>query len=583
MIEIEVGRAIARFLSAQLTADGLPLCGGVFTIFGHGNVGGLGPALFEAQDDLPVYPGHNEQGMAHAATAFAKASRRRRFMACTTSIGPGATNLVTAAATAHVNRLPLLLLPADVFANRQPDPVLQQVEDFCDARVSANECLRPVSRYFDRIERAEQLPAVLLRAMQTLMDPAGTGPVTLALPQDVQTETLTVDVSFFAPRRWSIRRPGPDERELQEVLRILSSAKRPLVIAGGGVKYSEAEDVLSTLALRRGWPVAETQAGKGSLADSHPCVVGGLGVTGTAAANQLAAEADVIIALGTRLSDFTTASRTLFSEDANLVAINVAPLDAHKHGAVPLVADLRAALERVDTALPAEIQPWAKFDELKAAWSQDVETVTAFGEGAPSDAQVIGVVQKWATPATTIVAAAGGLPGELHKLWRASGPDAYHLEYGYSCMGYELAGALGVKLAQPEREVVALLGDGSYLMLNSEIATAVAEAQGFIAVVLDNGGFGCIHRLQQGTGGGEFRNLRHHTVDIRRHAQSLGAVAVKANNLDELKSALDTARADAGVVTVIVIETDPAQSTAAGGAPWTVPMVQTSSDKRGSS
>ncbi len=585
-IRLTMAQALVRVLAAQRTmVDGaeLPLFAGVWAIFGHGNVAAMGEALHAAGDSLPTYRGHNEQAMAHAAVAYAKTMRRRRMMACTSSIGPGATNMVTAAAVAHVNRLPVLFLPGDVFAGRRPDPVLQQVEDFGDGTVSANDCFRPVSRYFDRITRPEQLLAALPRALAVLTDPAECGPVTLALCQDVQAEAFDYPVSFFAPRLWQPRRVQPDSDELAAAVRLLRNAKAPLVIAGGGVLYSEAGPALAEFATKHHVPVAETQAGKGSLPYGHACNLGAIGVTGSAAANAAAEAADVILAVGTRLADFTTGSWALFRNPGRaLIGLNVQPFDAGKHFAAPLIADARAGLAAVSAALGAHRASgdWAA---AKADWNGAVRAVTAAGNTElPSDAQVIGAVQRAASADAIVVAAAGGVPGELHKLWQASGPGSYHLEYGYSCMGYEIAGAVGVKLAAPEREVFVLLGDGSWLMMNSEIATSVMLGLKLVVVLLDNGGYGCIDRLQRATGGAGFNNLladaRHHvlpSMDFCAQAAGLGAIAVQATGIAELEAALAVAR-DADRTTVVVIRTDPRVRTEAGGHWWDVGVPEVS-------
>jgi 3D-(3,5/4)-trihydroxycyclohexane-1,2-dione acylhydrolase (decyclizing) len=584
-----MAQALVRAMTSQWTLiDGerRRLFAGVWAIFGHGNVAALGEALYAAREALPTLRAHNEQAMGHAAVAFAKATYRRRMMACTTSIGPGATNLATAAAVAHVNRLPLLLLPGDVFATRAPDPVLQQVEDFGDGLVTANDCLRPLSRYFDRITRPEQLIAAFNRSMQVLTDPADCGPVTLALCQDVQAEAIRWPASFFEDRLWNPRRTPPDEYELAEAAQVLRAARRPLVVCGGGVLYSEAAAQLRDFCDRHAVPLAETQAGKSALPGSHPLNLGGIGVTGTAAANALAAEADVILAVGTRLQDFTTGSGTLFrAKGHKVVGLNVQPFDAYKHGALPLVADAREGLRRLSDALADWRAPRAWGEQAQAArrdWQRTAQSFTAAGRHArPSDAQVIGAVQDAARDSDIIVGAAGGLPGELHRHWQAERPGGYHLEYGYSCMGYEIAGALGVKLAQPEREVIVMVGDGSYLMLNSEIATSVRLGVKLIVVLLDNGGFGCIERLQEATGNASFNNLRTASdgararLDLVAHARSLGAHAHHVQSLTALTGVLATAR-QADRTSVLVIETDPAASTTAGGHWWDVAVPEVS-------
>ena len=579
-IRLTTAQAVVRFLAAQRTEiDGaeVPLFAGVWAIFGHGNVAALGDALHAARDELPTYRAHNEQAMAHAAIAFAKANRRRRMMACTTSIGPGATNMVTAAAAAHVNRLPVLLLPGDVFATRRPDPVLQQVEDFGDPTVSANDCLRPVARFWDRITRPEQVLASLPAALAVLTDPAACGPAVLALPQDVQAMAFDCPESFLEPRLRRFRRIGPDEAELSAAAAVLRGAERPLIVAGGGVHYALATETLAAFAERHGIPVAETQAGKGALAWDHPCQVGAIGVTGATAANALAADADVVLCVGTRLSDFTTASRTLFRHPAvRLVQVNVQPFDAGKHGALPLVADAGRGLDALDEALGGWRAPagWtSRARALAAEWNATVDRVTRpTNAPRPTDAQVLGAASRAAGPRDVVVCAAGGMPGELHKLWRTQESGGYHLEYGYSTMGYEIAGGIGVKLADPSREVIVVVGDGSYLMMNSEIATSVRLGLKLIVIVADNGGFGCIDRLQRACGGDAFNNLFPEgtpAVDFAAHAASLGAVAEKAAGIAELEAALARARV-AERTSVIVIETDPTVGTNEGGAWWDV-------------
>ncbi len=588
-VRLTMAQALVRYLCAQVCEDGeTPLFAGVFAIFGHGNVAGLGEALYGARENLPTYRPHNEQAMAHAAIAFAKANNRRRMMACTTSIGPGATNMVTAAALAHVNRLPVLLLPGDVFASRRPDPVLQQIEDFGDPTVTVNDCFRPVSRYWDRINRPDQLLASLPAALDVLTDPASCGPATLALPQDVQAEAHDYPESFFRRRIRRIRRPGPDQDELADAAERLAAAEKPLIVAGGGVHYALACEALAGFAEGHGIPVAETQAGKGALPWDHACAVGAIGVTGSSAANALAADADVVLAVGTRLSDFTTASRSLFRNPAMvLIGLNVARFDAAKHGAMPLVADARAGLEALDARLGDRRAPaaWSeKARGLTAEWNAAVDRITAPSNAPlPSDAQVLGAVNRASGPKDVVVCAAGGLPGELHKLWRARDHKGYHLEYGYSCMGYEIAGGLGVKMALPEREVFVLVGDGSYLMMNSEIATSVLLGRKLVMVVLDNRGFGCIDRLQRATGGASFNNLFEAgpEIDFAAHAASLGAEAEKVGGIAELEAAIERAKG-ASKTYVIVIETDPKVMTTEGGAWWdvTVPEVTARAEVR---
>jgi 3D-(3,5/4)-trihydroxycyclohexane-1,2-dione acylhydrolase (decyclizing) len=588
-VRLTMSQALARFLARQMTEfEGrkMPLFAGVWAIFGHGNVAGFGEALYGVRGELPTLRAHNEQAMVHAAVAFAKAMRRRRMMACTTSIGPGALNMVTGAAVAHVDRLPVLLLPGDIFANRKPDPVLQQVEDFADGTVSANDCFRPVSRYFDRISRPEQLISALNRAMAVLTDPAECGPVTLGLCQDVQAEAFDYPESFFAETLWVPRRLRPDENELARAVGVLRQAKKPVIISGGGVLYSEASPTLAAFAERHGVPVVETQAGKSSLPFTHPLNMGSVGVTGTSAANTLCEEADVVLAVGTRLQDFTTGSWALFkNSDKKLIGLNVQAFDATKHRALPLIADARVGLEEISSNLGNYRAPASWTTAAQNAfrrWMKDADAVTAATNAVPSDAQVIGAVQRALGRDISMLCASGGLPGELHKLWQASYPSSYHLEYGFSCMGYEIAGGLGMKMAQPDREVVVMVGDGSYLMMNSEIATSVMLGAKLLIVVVDNRGFGCINRLQKATGGARFNNLfvdsRHEVlpeIDFAAHARSLGAIAQKVSSISDLERALREARAN-DRTTVLVIDTDPMVSTEAGGHWWDVAVPEVS-------
>ncbi|HEX8302706.1 3D-(3,5/4)-trihydroxycyclohexane-1,2-dione acylhydrolase (decyclizing) [Sphingomonas sp.] len=586
-VRLTMAQALTRYLAAQSVKIGgatVPYFGGVWAIFGHGNVAGMGEALAGMTGELPTYRAHNEQGMAHAAIAFAKQSRRQRAMACTSSIGPGATNMVTAAALAHVNRLPVLFLPGDVYATRRPDPVLQQIEDFADATVSANDCFKPVSRYFDRITRPEQILDALPRAMAALTDPAACGPVTLCLCQDVQAEAFDYPDSFFAAKTWSQRRVRPDKGELAALAEAIRHAKAPLIVAGGGVMYSRAEGALAALAARTGIPVAETQAGKGALAWDHPQALGSIGVTGTSAANAAAEAADLVIGLGTRLQDFTTGSRTLFA-GKRLFQVNVAQHDAGKHAAEPVLGDARAVLEELGDALGdwGVSSDWRDANAAAVgAWNAVWDAATAAGNAVPSDAQVIGAVWRQAGEDATVVCAAGGLPGELHKLWRSHRPGGYHVEYGFSCMGYEVAGGLGVKMAEPERDVYVMVGDGSYLMLNSELATSAMLGRKITVILLDNRGYGCINRLQQGTGGRPFNNLladsAHEAlpeIDFAAHARSLGAAAEKVSGIGELEAALVRAKASPKSY-VVVIDTDPMITTEAGGHWWDVAVPEIS-------
>jgi 3D-(3,5/4)-trihydroxycyclohexane-1,2-dione acylhydrolase (decyclizing) len=590
-VRLTAAQALVRWLAALRVEGGERLFGGVWAIFGHGNVAGIGEALYAHRDALPTYRAHNEQAMAHAAIAYAKAHMRRRMMACTTSIGPGATNMVTAAALAHVNRLPVLLLPGDIFVSRAPDPVLQQVEDFHDGGASANDCFKPVSRYFDRIVHPAQLLTALPRALHVLTDAALCGPVTLAMPQDVQTMAYDWPEAFFAPPTVRFAAPGPVDEELADAVAILRGAKKPMVVAGGGTLYSLATEALTRFVEAHGVPVAETQGGKGSLAWDHALQAGAVGVTGSPAANALAHDADVVLAVGTRLQDFTTGSHTLFPH-AKLVSLNVNGFDALKWRGATLRADARKGLEALSDALVGwrADRAWTERANGEAKrWQQDLLRVTRGKGGAlPNDGEVVGAVQRSAQDSPSndiVVCAAGTLPGELHKLWRTSTPGGYHVEYGYSCMGYEIAGGLGVKMAMPDREVVVMVGDGSYLMMNSEIATSLMLGHKLTIVLLDNRGFGCINRLQQACGGAPFNNLLDDCVqgpdgapaiDFAAHARALGAHAVHVGSLSELESALHHARS-ARRTSVVCIDTDPHRTIDAGGWWWEVAVPEVSS------
>ena len=590
---LTMAQALVRYLAVLRTTDDdgdTSLFGGVFAIFGHGNVAGVGEALYANRNALPTFRAHNEQAMAHAAIAYAKAHMRRRMMACTTSIGPGATNLVTAAALAHVNRLPVLMLPGDVFVTRATDPVLQQVEDFADGGVSVNDCLKPVSRYFDRIVHPAQLLTALPRAVRVLTDAALCGPVTLALPQDVQSMAWDYPEDFFAPPPVRFFAAPPLPAELADAVSILRASKRPLIVAGGGILYGLATGALQSFGETHGVPVAETQAGKGALPWDHPLQQGAIGVTGSPAANALARDADVVLAIGTRLQDFTTGSHSMFGA-AKLVSLNVNPFDALKWRGAELRADARLGLDALSHALSEwrADAAWTRRAERGAnEWRAHIARITGRRDVTlPYEGDVIGAVQRSAADSTTrdiIVCAAGTLPAELHKLWRTATPGGYHLEYGYSCMGYEIAGGLGVKMARPEREVVVIVGDGSYLMLNSELATSLMLDQKLIVVVLDNRGYGCINRLQQSVGGAPFNNLFADCaqgpngpppIDFAAHAKSLGALAENVKSIAELEAALARARA-ANRTYVIAIETDPNRTTDEGGAWWDVAVPEVS-------
>ena len=596
---VTAAQAIVRFLAAQSVerdGDEHPFFQGMFGIFGHGNVAGLGEALEAAGDRFRYYQARNEQGMVHAAVAFAKQSRRLRAFACTTSIGPGATNLVTGAAVATVNRLPVLLLPGDIFASRRVAPVLQQLERPETEDVSVNDTLRPVSRYWDRINRPEQLISALPAAMRVLTSPAETGAVTLALPQDVQAEAFDYPAALFEPRVHHIPRARPDRAALDRAAAAIAASRRPLIVVGGGVLYSDATDALERFARQFGLPVAETQAGKGALPWDHPCQVGPIGVTGGSAANQLAAGADLVIAIGTRLSDFTTASWTAWQDPAvRFVAINVAELDAAKAAALPLVADARAAIEELTTALTE--RGWSGVDparrdlaaQLGSAWNDEVDRVLHLSSPTHlSQPEVIRLVMEAAGEDGTVVCSAGSLPGDLHKLWRARRPGSYHLEYGYSTMGYEIAGGLGVRLAAPDREVFVLVGDGSYLMLSSEIATAVQEGLKVTIVLLENHAFQSIDNLSRASGGrNPFNVFRRRdpasgeytgtvlALDFAANARSLGADAIVARDPEALAAALASARSG-DRTTVVVVEVDPSVAVPGYDSWWDVPIGEVS-------
>ena len=620
-VRLTVGQAIVRYLAAQHSErDGQRrrLVPGMWAIFGHGNVAGLGQALEELGDEvgLPTYRPQHEQAMVHAAAAFAKHVDRLATFACTASIGPGSTNMLTAAAGATINRLPVLLFPSDIFANRRPDPVLQQLEHPGEHDVSVNDAFRPVSRFFTRITRPEQLLSALPEAMRVLVDPAETGAVTIALPEDVQTEAYDYPVEFFAQRTWRVPRAVPEPELVARAAALLRRAERPLIIAGGGVIYAGAggaEGALARFAERHGVPVVETQAGKGALPWDHAFNAGPVGSNGGSAANELARTADLILAVGTRLSDFTTASLTAFQHPkVGWVSLNVVASDAHKLGALPVQGDARRGLEAIGEAL-GDWRSAAGYREelsaLNAAWRDSVDELRA-GQEAPrpaaategaagspgvngdarlSQAQVLGIVNESFGGRATVVCAAGSMPGDLLKLWRPTDPKAYHVEYGYSCMGYEIPAGIGIKLADAEREVVVMIGDGSYLMMNSEIVTAVAEGLDLTIVLVDNHGFQSIHGLQRSVGvpsfANELRSRDHQSgrldgpvvkVDYAAHAAAMGARSSVARDERELTAALERARASAGV-DVVVVTTDPERRVPAFGSWWDVPVAEVSS------
>ncbi|MUT65777.1 3D-(3,5/4)-trihydroxycyclohexane-1,2-dione acylhydrolase (decyclizing) [Paenibacillus sp. NEAU-GSW1] len=590
-IKLSMAQALLRFLDNQyISVDGTEtkFVKGVMGIFGHGNVTGIGEALERSPGSLAFIQGKNEQGMAHAAMAFAKQSGRKQIFACTSSIGPGALNMVTAAGTATVNRIPLLLLPGDNFACRQPDPVLQQLEHPGDYTISAVDAFKPVSRYWDRIVRPEQLMTAALSAMRVLTDPAETGAVTLALPQDVQAEIYDYPESFFAKRVHLIDRRPPATQTIKRAAALLSGKRKPLLIAGGGVHYSEATEALAAFVESFRIPVAETQAGKSALPWNHPLNMGGVGVTGTLAANKLAKEADVIIGVGTRYSDFTTSSKSAFEHDeVQFININISGFDAVKQNGLAVTSDAKEALTALQQAL-AELNYASGYDagelaSLKAEWDREVQQLyTAEHEAGLSQTRALGVINESLPPSAVIVAAAGSLPGDLHRLWRPLEPKTYHMEYGFSCMGYEVSGAFGAALADRGREVYAVVGDGSYLMLHSELVTSLQEGVKMTVLLFDNSGFQCIHNLQRGHGsdgfGNEFRYRNpldgqltgsYMPIDFAAQARSLGACAYTVHTAQQLHEALRQARAET-VSTLIEIKVVPGTNTSGYESWWRV-------------
>ena len=588
-IRLTTAQAIVRWLLAQRTMiDGndVPVFAGVFGIFGHGNVTSLAEALEPVQDQLPTWRGQNEQSMALAAVAYAKAMRGKRIMIATSSVGPGSTNMVTAAAVAHANRLPVLLLSGDTFQHRIVDPVLQQVEHFGDPTITVADTFKPVSRYWDRITKPAQVVRSLPQALATMLDPATRGPAFLALPQDVQAEAYDFPVRFFEPRVHYIRRPGPDTRDVERAASVIAGAKRPMLIAGGGVHYSDAADTVRTFAERHGIPVVETVAGKSTLTHDHPNYAGPIGVTGSRAANAVAEEADVVIAVGTRLQDFTTGSWSVFGDpDVRFVAVNTASWDAHKQGALAVVGDAKVTLEAIDQGLGDYAAPpeWlAMADERIAEWHAYLDSWSGRRhDGPPAYAEVIQSINAIADPGDYILSAAGGLPGELSMGWRSKSVGSFDSEYGYSTMGYEIAGAWGARLARSAGDVIAWVGDGSYLMMNSDIYSTVMTGQKVIFMVCDNGGYAVINRLQVNTGGAEFNNLlsttrheRYFQVDFVKHAEAMGAIAERVENIDQLPDAFARAKA-ADRSYVIVVPVDQYTWTE-GGAWWEVGIPEVS-------
>lgn len=587
-IRLTTAQAIVKWLLAQRTVvdgDEVSLFAGAFGIFGHGNVTCLAEALQPVQDELPTWRGHNEQSMALAAVAYGKAMRGRRIMIATSSIGPGSTNMVTAAAAAHANRVPVLLFSGDTFQHRIVDPVLQQVEDFADPTITVCDAFRPVTRYWDRISRPEQIVRSLPQALAVMLDPATRGPAFFALPQDIQAEAYDYPARFFEPRVHYVRRPGPDPRDVEAAAALLKGARKPMLIAGGGVHYSGAAETLRAFAQKHRVPVVETVAGKATLVHDHPNYAGPLGITGSTAANEVAAKADLVLAVGTRLQDFTTGSWSVFNDDVRFVAINTGSWDAHKQGAQPVVGDARVSLEALDGALGEYVTAagWLEFaqDQI-AAWHRYLDSWKGRARsGAPAYAEVIQVINDVCDDDDYCLSAAGGLPGELSMGWRSKSVGSFDSEYGYSTMGYEIAGAWGARMARGAGDVIAWVGDGSYLMMNSDIYSTVTTGHKVIFIVCDNGGFAIINRLQVNTGGAEFNNLlqtsrheRYFLVDFVKHAQSMGALAEKVEGLADLPAAFARAKA-ADRSYVIVVDVD-AYTWTEGGAWWEVGVPEVS-------
>lgn len=595
-VRLTVGQAIVRFLIAQkVTRDGVapePFFGGIGGIFGHGNLAGLGQAIYEYRDEINFFQSRNEQGLVHIASGYAKMRNRLGALAVTTSVGPGATNMVTGAALATVNRLPVLLFPSDVFATRLVGPVLQQVEYATGQDASANDAFRSVSRYFDRINRPEQLIVALMEAMRVLTSPAETGAVTIALPEDVQTEAYDFPARLFEERVWTVPRPRASADGIQAALEAVSRAERPFIVAGGGVVYSEASDQLAALAERLGSPVGYTQAGKASLRFDHPLNVGALGSSGTHWANDLANDADVIIGVGTRYTDFTTGSKTMFpGDDVTFVNINVAELDSMKHAGIAVTGDARETLAELLSGLGAgagRAERRTRAEEAAAGWHAEAEVIVAPGDDDElSQPEVIRLVDEAAADGDVVVGAAGSLPGDLHRLWRARDPRSYHMEYGYSTMGYEIAGGLGAKMADPERQVFVLVGDGSYLMMAQDIMTSVQEGKPLTIVLVDNQGYGSIEALSKASGAAGFGNrflMRSESgqldgepvaIDLSMNARSLGAEVIEVSTRDGLTAALAEARV-AARTTVIHVRVSRQARFGGSGAWWDVPVAEVS-------
>jgi 3D-(3,5/4)-trihydroxycyclohexane-1,2-dione acylhydrolase (decyclizing) len=592
-----VAQAVVRFLANQWTErDGVEqrTIAGCLGIFGHGNVAGIGQALLQAQRtgeaDLPYRLARNEQAMVHTAVGYARMKNRLSTFACTASIGPGSTNMLTGAALATVNRIPVLLLPSDIFATRVASPVLQELEDPRSYDVSVNDAFRPLSKFFDRVWRPEQLPSALLAAMRVLTDPAETGAVTLCLPQDVQAEAYDFPDALFGKRVWHVARPQAEPVFVSRAAEVIRNARRPLIVAGGGAIYAEASSELDRFARETGIPVADTQAGKGAVSWDHPSSVGGVGSTGTPVANRLAREADVIIGVGTRYSDFTTASRTAFQNpDVRFVNINVAAFDAAKQSAFPITADARAGLSALLEELRGFRYAGESYREDVAAWQERVDAAYRMGHGPlPAQAEVIGVVNDACGERDVVVQAAGSMPGDLQLLWRARDPKQYHVEYGFSCMGFEIAGALGIKLADPGREVFALVGDGSYLMMSQEIVTAIADGVKLIIVLVQNQGFASIGALSESLGSQRFGTSyrfrgedqdydgSYLPIDLAANAESLGAAVIRCRTIADLTEGIKKARENERL-TVVHIETDPLSPVPSSESWWDVPVSSTSS------
>ena len=592
-VRLTMAQALAAFLGNQFVSRDSRqnrFFSGVWGIFGHGNVAGVGQAL-QQSSQLRYYLSRNEQAMVHTSIAYAKTSNRLRTFACTSSIGPGATNMVTGAATATINRIPVLLLPGDIFARRNVAPVLQQLESSWSQDISVNDCFKPVSRYWDRINRPDQLPYALMEAMRVLTSPAETGAVTLCLPQDVQTEAADYPTELFEKRVWTVPRPRADRELLRQAAGWIGRSQRPFLVAGGGVHYSDATAVLKDFVAATGIAVGETQAGKGALPFDHPQNLGAIGVTGSSAANLMAREADLVICVGTRLSDFTTASKTAFQNPSvRFLSINVCEMDAYKHAALPLVADARVTLEEL---AQSEFRVSSDYREdasrRRAEWDREMERLLTAQKPPPLlQSRVIGLVNEASKPRDIVVCAAGSLPGDLHKLWKTSDPRGYHLEYGYSCMGYEIAGGLGAKMADPSREVFVMVGDGSYQMMSAEIVTSLQEDYKLTIVLLDNLGFASIGGLSQSLGSGGFgtnyrrRNSRSGQLDgdrleldFQANAASLGAITYRARSEEELVQALEDAAAQSRT-TVIVVEVDKHQTVPGYESWWDVAVAEES-------